>query len=87
MCWRLTLKEFGLELKYTKGEHNVVANALYCLEMSENQYILNISELYVCDDADLPDSAYLICYHNIDEAQKTDAKLKCTPGNKALSSG
>ena len=46
MRWRLTLEEFGPELKYTKGENNVVADALSCLEMSENQDILNISELY-----------------------------------------
>ena len=76
MRWRLILKEFGPELKYIKGENNVVADALSCLEMSDNQKILNISELYGYDDADLPDSAYPICYHNITKAQKTDAKLK-----------
>ena len=44
--------------------------------MSENQDILNISDLYGYYDADLPGSAYPICYHNIARAQKTDAKLK-----------
>ena len=44
--------------------------------MSENQEILNISELYSYDDEDLPDSAYPIRYHDIAKAQKTDAKLK-----------
>ena len=44
--------------------------------MSENQEILNISELYGCDDADLPDSVYPIRYDNIAKALKTDAKLK-----------
>ena len=43
--------------------------------MSENQGIINISEIYGYDDADLPYSAYLICYHNISKEQKTDAKL------------
>ena len=28
MRWRLILEEFGPELKYIKGENNVVANAL-----------------------------------------------------------
>ena len=28
MCWRLILKYFGPELKYIKGESNVVADAL-----------------------------------------------------------
>ena len=63
-------------MKYTKGENNVVANALSCLEMSDNQEILNISELYGYDDKDLSDSAYPICYHDISKAQKIDAKLQ-----------
>ena len=76
MRCHLILKEFGLELKYIKGENNVIAEALYCLDMSDNQDIPNISELYGYDDNDLPDSAYPICYHKISKAQKTDANLK-----------
>ena len=68
MCWRLILEYFGPELKYIKGENNVVSNTLYCLDMSDNQEILNISELYDYDDKDLPDSAYPIRYHNISKA-------------------
>ena len=60
MRWRLILEEFGPELKYIKGENNVVSDALSCLEMSDNQVILNISELYGYDDKDLPDRAYPI---------------------------
>ena len=44
--------------------------------MSDNQEILNISELYGYDDEDMPDSAYPIRYHDIAKAQKTDVKLK-----------
>ena len=44
--------------------------------MSDNQDILNISQLYGYDDEDLPDSAYPIRYHDIAKAQKTDAKLQ-----------
>ena len=44
--------------------------------MSDNKVILNISELYGYDDADVPDSAYPFCYHDIAKAQKTDAKLE-----------
>ena len=76
MWWRLILEEFGPELKYIKGENNVVADALSCLENSDNQEILNISELYGYYDADLPDSSYPIRYHDISKAQKTDSKLK-----------
>ena len=51
MRWRLIIEEFGPELKYIKGENDVVADNLYRFEMSDNQEILNISELYVYDDA------------------------------------
>ena len=64
MRYRLILEEFGPEIKYIKGENNVVSDALSCLEMSDNQEILNISELYGYDDKDLPDSAYPIRYHD-----------------------
>ena len=70
MCWCLILEYF------IKGENKVVADALSCLDMNDNQEILNISELYGYDDDDLPDSAYMIRYHGIDKAQKTYAKLQ-----------
>ena len=76
MRWRLILEEFGPELKYIKGENNVVADALSRLEKSTNQETLNISELYGYDDKDLPDSAYPIRHHDIPKAQETDAKLQ-----------
>ena len=76
MHWRLILEEFGPEFKYSKGEINVVANALSRLDMSDNQEILNISEIYGYDDDDMPDNYYPILYHDISKSQKTDAKLK-----------
>ena len=76
MRWRLILEEFGPELKYIKGENNVVADALSRLQMSPNQEILNISEPYGYYDEDMPDSAYPIRYHGISKAQETDAKLQ-----------
>ena len=68
--WRLILEEFGPEPKYIKGENNVLTDALSSLDMSDNQDILNISEIYGYDDDDLPDSAYPIRYHDISKAQK-----------------
>ena len=76
MRWRLILKDFGPEIKYTKGENNIVDDALSRLDMSDNQEILNISELYGYDDDDLPDSSYPIYYHDISIAQNTEAKLQ-----------
>ena len=76
MRWRLILEEFVPELKYIKGENNIVADALSSLDMSDNKDILNISKLYGYNDDDMPDSAYPICYHDISKAQKNDAKLQ-----------
>ena len=67
MRWRLILEEFGPELKYIKGESNVVTDNLSRLEKSNNQDILNIFGLYGYDDKDLPDSAYPVRYHDIDK--------------------
>ena len=75
MRWRLIVEEFGPEIKYIKGENNVVADALSHFEMSDNQEILNISDIYGYNDADLSDSAYPILYHYISKAQETEAKL------------
>ena len=75
MRWRLILEEFGPELKYIKGENNIIAEALSRLEMIDNQDILNISEIYGYNDVDLPDSAYPIRYHNIAKAWITGAKI------------
>ena len=44
--------------------------------MSNNQEIINISEIYGYYDKDLPDSAYPIRYHDIAKAHETDAKLQ-----------
>ena len=75
MRWRLIIEDFGPELKYIKGEKNVVDDALSHIEMSDNQEILNISKIYRYDDADMPDSAYPISYNDIARAHKTDSKL------------
>ena len=40
MRWHLILEEFGPELKYIRGENNVVADALSRLKKSNNQDIL-----------------------------------------------
>ena len=66
----------ALNWNISKGENNVVADALSHLEMSDNQEILNVSEIYGYDDEDLPDITYPIRYHDIAKAQKTDAKLQ-----------
>ena len=50
MCWRLILKEFFPELKYTKGENNIVADALYRLEI----LTIKISSTYLSSMDTMP---------------------------------
>ena len=75
MRWRLILEEFGPELRYIKGEKNVVADALSRLDMDENPEIINVAECFGYDDDDLPDDAYPVRYRDIAKAQIKDAKL------------
>ena len=64
------------QLTYIKGGKNFVTKALSRIDISDNQEILNMSELCGYNDNDLPDSAYPILYENISKAHKTDAKLQ-----------
>ena len=65
MRWHIIIEEFGPELKYIKGENNVVSDALSRLDMNYNQDIINISELCGYDENDLPGSDYPISYGEI----------------------
>jgi hypothetical protein len=58
MRWRLIIEEYGPELKYIKGERNIVADALSRLDMSsdkshtaEETYM---AELFGLDTEDIP---------------------------------
>jgi len=55
MRWRLIIEEFGPELRYIKGEHNIVADTLSRLEISE-QIISSKNK-----QADWPKKRYLVC--------------------------
>jgi predicted aspartyl protease len=76
MRWRLVLEEFGPELLYIKGEHNIVADSLSRLEIDDKREIFNISECFGFDDEDLPASAFPIRYRDIAKAQKADPSLQ-----------
>jgi hypothetical protein len=76
MCWRLTLEEYGPELRYIKGEHNVVADALSRLDMIEVSEIYNVAECFGYDDDDLPESSFPVRYSDISKMQQNDEKLK-----------
>ena len=75
MRWRLILEEFGPELKYIKGEKNIVADALSRLDMDETVKTVNVAECFGYDDDDLPENSYPLRYRDIAKAQAKDPKL------------
>ena len=60
MRWRLILEEYGPELRYIKGEHNIVADALSRLDMldpaesKEQMDAEDIAELLAADEDEFP---------------------------------
>jgi hypothetical protein len=60
MRWRLVLEEYGPELRYIKGEKNIVADAHSRLDMIEGDVIHNVAECFGYDDDDLPANAFPI---------------------------
>ena len=76
MRWRLVIEEFGPELNYIKGEHNIVADALSRLDMDTAREIFNITEAVGYDDDDLPEGDFPIQYSLIEKKQKEDLHLQ-----------
>jgi hypothetical protein len=84
MRWRLILEEYGPELRYIKGEHNVVADALSRLDMhdespfedpSDEAAALYMAELCAVDPAVL-EGNFPLSYQLIQLCQKDDAEIK-----------
>ena len=73
MRWRLILEEFGPELKYIKGEKNIVADALSRLEISTEQQTEDLAMLYGMDVSSIE---YPITFENISQAQQKDSSLR-----------
>jgi hypothetical protein len=84
MRWRLILEEYGPELRYIKGEHNVVADALSRLDLTDgedkvstdnNNPGLFLAECCAMDKAIL-DDRFPLAYYNILECQKEDPEIQ-----------
>ena len=81
MRWRLILEEYGPELRYIKGEHNIVADTLSRLKMLESDDSKEqmdpgeIAELFAVDEEDFPEN-FPISYDEIQLRQKDDAEIK-----------
>ena len=74
MRWRLIIEEFGPNLRYIKGENNIVADALSRLELTEEEFS---PECFAFDD-DTDDEAYPLAYAKIRTAQQQDNTLQQT---------
>ena len=84
MRWRLILEEYGPELRYIKGPHNIVADAFSRLPMVDddaNQELSHLdvaelnAELYAYDVEDAPDS-FPLTYAKIANGQENDEELQ-----------
>jgi len=78
MRWRLLLEEFGPELIYIKGEHNIVADALSRLDLipQKSEQTMNyLAENYGLNDEDLPADAFPLTYKQIAREQNKDKLL------------
>jgi transposase InsO family protein len=80
MRWRLLLEEYGPDLKYIKGEDNIVADALSRLGMTspETNEIFSLermSELFAATENDVP-SAYPLSLPHLAKEQGKEKALR-----------
>jgi hypothetical protein len=74
MRWRMILEEYAPELIYIKGTHNIVADALSCLELEEPPES-NYSELLAFTNDNMPEDAYPLSFDTIHKEQQKDQEL------------
>jgi hypothetical protein len=77
--WRLILKEDGSELRYKKGESNVVADALSRLDMLADHPVgeEEVAEMFAADsDTGTWAKAFPLAYSNIEDHQKNDPEIQ-----------
>ena len=72
MRWRLIIEEFGPDLKYIKGEHNVVADVLSRMNLTETEFSV---DAFAFDEGDFPES-YPLSYKQIAYEQQRYAPLQ-----------
>ena len=83
MRWRLVLEEYSPELRYIKGEQNIVADALSRLDLldekdqvTEQMSTKDIADLFAGEiGIDFPNN-FPLSYREIEHRQKDDAEIK-----------
>ena len=82
--WRLLLEEYGPELRYIKGESNIVADALSRLDIQTDPVLQEpidpsstdtMAEAFAVDDDDIPDK-FPLTYSQIYDKQQIDTTLQ-----------
>jgi transposase InsO family protein len=86
MRWRLILEEYGPELVYVKGEHNVVADALSRLDLTvddnpSNPTLNYMSEIFGLSKDDIPSTIYPLKYSFLEQEQRKDKDLMTNRAN------
>jgi len=82
MRWRLILEEYGPELRYIKGESNIVADALSRLDIDESTPLPDVrdaasmAEAFDFEDLELPSETFPLHLTNIAKHQRDDAALQ-----------
>ena len=88
MRWRLILEEYGPELRCIKGEQNIVADALSCLDLDDDVPLPSVhdanamAECFNLEGTQFPSEHYPLHYSTIAHYQALDAELqKLAKGN------
>ena len=83
MRWRLYIEEYSPDLKYIKGEHNVVADALSRLEMDEETSLheaLITEEMcldwYWYDKEEMTYDSHPLSFQHLEKSQNADKSMK-----------
>ena len=80
--WRLYIEEYSPDIRYIKGEKNVVADALSridMLELSDVQLLESYDhalELMMKEEANELYQAHPVSYFHIDKVQQQDTSIK-----------
>ena len=74
--WRLIIEEFHPDIRYIKGSHNLVADALSRMSITNQSFDLNYTTYAEAFDIDdLPKDAFPLKYSTIDTYQQQDPHI------------
>ena len=72
MRWRLIIEEFGPKLTYIKGEHNIVADTLSRMELTEEEFS---ADAFASDESEFPED-FPLSYREIAHNQEQDETVQ-----------